>query len=152
MHKQVCHPKWLVRNTPQMKSQTHQTHTTLQYIAPDEIRRRFIPCEREKKCSRGRYGQTVNKRWVVTLHPSFCWPEVLQWSACSLKQMKQMWGPERCPPGSEPPPWPWVQPALYTAQHPWGLQLQAAPGTEYTAYRSVRRPLFHISAADVLSG
>lgn len=32
------------------------------------------------------------------------------------------------------------------------LQLQAAPGTEYTAYTSVTRPLFQISAADLLCG
>lgn len=84
----------MIDNTKQMKSQTHQTHTTFQYIASDEIIRRVIPCEREKKYSRGRYGQTVNERWiVVTLCPSFCWPEVLQWRACPLKQAKGMWGP-----------------------------------------------------------
>lgn len=48
---------------------------------------------KRKKCSRGRYGQTANERWVVTLHPSFCWPEVLQWRARPLKRAKRMRGP-----------------------------------------------------------
>lgn len=81
-----CHPKWLVRNTKQMKPQTHETDTAFQYIASDELMRRAIPCERENKCSRGRYGQRVNERWIVTLCPSLFWPEVLPWRACPLKQ------------------------------------------------------------------
>lgn len=88
----MYNPKWLLRNTEQIKSQAHQTHTTLQHIASAEIMR-VIPHERENKCSGGRYGQTVTKRWAVTLCPSFCWLEVLQRRVCPCKQAERMWDP-----------------------------------------------------------
>lgn len=62
------------------------------------------------------------------------------------------------PPGSEPilaMDCPWVHQPCAQRTAPCRLQLQAAPGTqytEYTAYTSVRRPLFQISAADLLRG
>lgn len=131
----MCHPKWLVRNTKQMKSQTHQTHTTPQYIASDEIMRRVIPHERKKKCSRGRYGEIVNKRQAVTSCPSFCWLEVLQARPCPLKQAKRMRGPHTAAHQLWAPiPAVGAASPVHDAQHPCRLHFQAAPGTQGRAH------------------
>lgn len=93
---------------------------------------RVIPHERENKCSGGRYGQTVTKRWAVTLCPSFCWLEVLQRRVCPCKQAERMWGPYTGCLQAPSPSWPWIvrgcTSPVHSAQHPAGCSSRQPQG------------------------
>lgn len=108
--------------------------------------RRVIPHEREKKCSRGRYGQTVNKRWAVTLCPSFLWQSFAVEGLSTQTNNTDVRSTQCCPAGSEPHA-RGGQPALGTMHR--ALQA-AAPGSPGDRVHSLQRGQ-ESAAPDLLS-